>query len=608
MDLSPNVTRSLRAVDGALIVIDAVEEIKVQTESVLKMALKELVKPVLFINKIDRLINELKLDSIEIQKKLENIISNFNNLIEIYCANQFKEDWKINPILGNVGFGSAIFPNWGFTYNILKKNKITFNDIIKAYKKNEVDKIHNLIPLSICLLNLFTNHLPNPSNAQTYKLSSIIDLELNSKMNEFIKKCDENNPLILNVFNSVYDSHLNKYAIGRIYSGKIKKNRVIFNINIQKEQKIRNLSLFMGSKKIQVDEIPAGNIVAIGGLKEIKIGDTITDLESKDLMSQLKKIEYFSEPVMTVAIEPIHPQQLNEMIKFLMILNENDPNFELTIHKDSGEILVSGMGMLHLELICNDLKRNNIEAIISDPIIIYREMISKKSPICEAFFENNNFIRIKIEPNIQINKDTHYVVYKDKYNNTIENKSQRKLSQNFIEQIIKGIKIGLKAGPLCDEPIMNLKFIFLDYEFNTHIENFEEKLMLCAKRSLFGSFLLSKPMLYQPIYKIEIETSEENIGNITTILSKNKAKIDNIISRGYNSKVIAYISVKNSINFSKNLRNLTSGKSTWQMLFSHWEEIQEKDQSKIISNIRLNKGRKIEIPDPEVFVKVISKE
>ena len=604
MDLSPNVTRSLRAVDGVLVVIDAVEEIQVQTESVLKMALKELVKPVLFINKIDRLITELKLNSNEIQKKLEFIIQEFNNLIEIYCEERYKENWKINPLSGNVGFGSAIQPNWGFTYDILKEKNLNFNDIINAYKENNVEIIHNFIPLSICLLNLFIKHLPNPKTAQSYKINSITNLELNSQMNDFIKQCDSENPLILNIFNSIYDKHLNKFSIGRIYSGKIHKNSSIYDINQQIELKTRNLSLFMGSKKINVDEIPAGNIVAIGGLKKIRIGDTITDLESKNLMSQLKLIEYFSEPVMTVAIEPIRPQQLNEMIEQLMILNENDPNFELTINRDSGEFLISGMGMLHLELICNELKKIGIDAIISDPIIIYREMASQESPICEAFFDDDNFLRAKFLPYTENQRKSKVLIYEDKYNNLIENLTQQEISPNLLKQLVKGFKIGLRAGPLCDEPIMNLKIELLAFNFSKKVEAFEEKLMLCAKRVLFGGFLLTDPKILQPIYKIEIETTESNIGNVTNLLSKNKARIENIFPRGFNSKILALIAVKDSIKFSNELRNLTSGKSTWQMIFSHWEKIQEKNQMRVISNIRIKKGRKIEIPNPESFIKI----
>ena len=605
MDLSPNVTRSLRAVDGVLVVIDAVEEIQVQTESVLKMALKELVKPVLFINKIDRLITELKLNSYEIQTKLENIIQEFNNLIEIYCEEKYKETWKINPLSGNVGFGSAIQPNWGFTYDILKKKKLNFNKIINAYQKNEIERIHNTIPLSICLINLFINHLPNPKIAQSYKLNSITDLELNSQMNNFLKQCDSENPLIINIFNSIYDKYLNKFSIGRVYSGKIQKNSSIYDINQQREFKTRNLSLFMGSKKINVDEIPAGNIAAIGGLKDIKIGDTITDIESKNLISKLKNIEYFSEPVMTVSIEPVRPQQLNDMIDRLIILNENDPNFELTINKDSGEFLISGMGMLHLELICSELKKMGIEVIISDPIIIYREMSSEESPICEAIFEDENFLRARFLPYAKKQKKSEFLIYRDKYNNLIENHSQVKIPENYLKQLVKGFKIGLKAGPLCDEPIMNLKIKLLDFNLKGKDEDFGEKLMLCAKRVLFGGFLLTKPKILQPIYKIEIETTESNIGNVTNLLSKNSAKIEHIISSGYDSRILAFISVKDSIKFSNKLRNLTSGKSRWQMIFSHWEKIQEKNQLKIISSIRMKKGRKIEIPNPTSFVKVI---
>ena len=605
MDLSPNVTRSLRAVDGVLVVVDAVEEIQVQTEIVLKMALKELVKPVLFINKIDRLIKELKLNSKEIQKKLENIIIDFNNLIEIYSKEEYKDAWKINPILGNVGFGCAIYPNWGFTYRILKEKNIKFKKVIEAYEKNDINKLNTLMPLYKSLLTLFIEHLPNPVQAQLYRVKAIGNVKLSSKINDILKRCDKNEHLIMNVFNTIYDNYLNKFAICRVYSGRIHKNSNIFDINLQKEFKVRNLSIFMGAKKFQVEEVPAGNIVAIGGLNEIKIGDTITDLKSKDSFSRLKNIEYFSEPVITVAIEPLHPQQLNQMINFLMILNDNDPNFELNINKDSGEFLISGMGLLHLELISNKLNEKGIEVLVSDPIIVYREVIKNQSPICEAYFEETNRIQIKLDINKRRNNRKFNTIYMDKNNNIVINASSKGLSSKIKNQLLKGFKIALKAGPLCDEPIMNLEIKILDFSFDFKVDNFENKVMLCAKRALFGAFLLSTPTLLQPIYKIEIETSEKDIGTITSLLSKNRAKIDSITSRGFNSKILAYIPVEDSLEFTKELRNLTSGKSIWQMVFSHWDNISKEKKEKIIQKLRLRKGRKLEIPNGLSFVTII---
>ena len=600
MDLSPNVSRSLRAVDGALIVVDAVEEIQVQTETVLRMALQEYVKPVLFINKIDRLIKELKLSINEIQVKLEKIIQDFNNLIEIYCPEEYKEDWKINPLKGNVGFGSAIFPNWGFTYQILKEKKINFSTIYQLYKDDKILKIHQEIPLYNCIFTLFVDYLPNPLMAQKYRINSITSIELPLKMDQAIRKCDENGPIIINIFNSIHDDYLNKFCIGRIYSGQIKNNSTLFDVNLQKEFKIRKLCVFMGAKKIPVSKIPAGNILAIGGVRKIQIGHTLTNLEFKEDIIGLEEIKYFSEPVITVSFEPKKPQKLNEMIDQLLKIQDNDPNIELTINKESGQFLVAGMGMLHLDLIGKNLLKLGIEVIMSDPMVIYREMIEENSPKFQSIIDENNKIILKLSKFDENNRNIN-VEYSDKQNNIIINSSNKSIPFKIKEFLIKGFKIGLKSGPLCDEPIMNLKIEIIDIYFNIKTPEIEEKFMLLAKRALFGAFLLSNPRLYQPIYKIEIETSEENIGNVSNILSKNNARVENIVSKGFFSKITGFISVKKSINFSQNLRNLTSGKSIWQMMFSHWEKILDKKQKIFISEIRLRKGRKIEMPSPYSF-------
>ena len=181
VDFTGKVTRALRVIDGAVVVVDAVEEIMAQTEIVTRQALEERVRPVLFINKVDKLIVELQLNEEQIQKKLDQIISRFNDLIETYAEPEFKNQWKIDTSKGNVAFGSAL-DGWGFTMNMAKQHGTKFSDITKAYANHQQAKLKTTLPVYEAIFEMAINVVPNPREAQAYRIEKIWDGQINSKI------------------------------------------------------------------------------------------------------------------------------------------------------------------------------------------------------------------------------------------------------------------------------------------------------------------------------------------------------------------------------------------------------------------------------------------
>jgi len=190
VDFSGKVTRALRAIDGVIVVVDAVEEIMVQTETVTRQALEERVKPILFINKVDRLIKELKLSPEKIRGKFERIIRNFNTLIENFGEDLFKKKWKIKPENGSVIFGSALH-KWGFTIPLIDESGLRFKDIVKCYQEGKAEELQNLLPLHEAVLNAVIKHLPNPIMAQKYRIPKIWHGNLESEIGQAMLNCDE---------------------------------------------------------------------------------------------------------------------------------------------------------------------------------------------------------------------------------------------------------------------------------------------------------------------------------------------------------------------------------------------------------------------------------
>ena len=200
VDFTGKVTRALRVIDGAVVVVDAVEEIMAQTEILTRQALEERVCPVLFINKVDRLITELQLNEEQIQKKLDHIISGFNDLIQLYAREPFRSRWKVDANLGNVAFGAALH-GWGFTLNMAKKRGIKFSDVIKAYQQGEGAKTQKNLPVYEAIFEMAINKVPSPREAQAYRIEEIWDGQVNSSIGKALVECSDDGPAVFCVTN-----------------------------------------------------------------------------------------------------------------------------------------------------------------------------------------------------------------------------------------------------------------------------------------------------------------------------------------------------------------------------------------------------------------------
>ncbi len=609
MDLTARVSRALRAIDGAIVVVDAVEGCQIQTEIVTKQALQERIKPILYINKVDRLIKELKLNSNEIQNYFQNIIDKFNDYIELYAENEFKDKWKIIPEMNNVGFGCALYPSWGFTLNIMKNKKLKFDNIFNYYKNgiNKIEILSEILPLDKCILNMIINHLPSPKIAQTYRIKKIWKGDLNSALAQNMQKCNENGPLIICIHKILFDKHVGKISIGRIFSGTINSGDEVYLLTAKDINRVLKIFISMGHKREIVNSLTAGNIGAFIGLSEAIVGETLTNSEFKEIIDPFENIKYVSDPVITVSIEPKHPKELPKMLDILNKIKINDPDIKIDINEDTGEYLISGIGQLHLEIIANEIKDFGIDILMSDPIVVYREGIKIKSPIISTLSQNNlNQIKLSVEP---INEERIKEILKHKKilaidynNNLIINDLSQEIDDKIKEIIIKGIKMALNAGPLCEEPIKGLQINIhlLKIDKNT-LEVDPLQIMLMGKRAVYSAFLKSEPTIFEPIYKIQIQVPTNLIGVITALLLQRKSKILNIEQKDSYSYITGLIPVKESFNLSTDIRSKTAGQAFWQTVFSHWEFISYDSAQKIISDIRIKKGRKAEIPKADFF-------
>jgi elongation factor 2 len=222
VDFTGKVTRALRVIDGAVVVVDAVEEIMAQTEILTRQALEERVQPVLFINKVDRLITELQLSEDQIQRKLDHLIGAFNDLVELYAEPQFRSPWRIAAAKGNVAFGAAIY-GWGFTLDIAKATGIKFSDAISACKNGTSAQLAKKLPLYDAIFKMAIHAIPDPKTAQKYRVSKIWSGSANSPAGRALRECSDEAEPVMFVTNVQTTPEGDSMCTGRVFSGKIQK-------------------------------------------------------------------------------------------------------------------------------------------------------------------------------------------------------------------------------------------------------------------------------------------------------------------------------------------------------------------------------------------------
>ena len=607
VDFTGKVTRALRVIDGAVVVVDAVEEIMAQTEIVTRQALEERVRPVLFINKVDRLITELQFTEEQIQRKLNKIIGAFNDLIELYTEPQFSNQWKISTSHYNVAFGAALH-GWGFNLGMAQRQGIKFSDIIAAYKNSESAKLQRTFPVHEAIFELAIKTLPNPRQAQIYRTRKIWGGDINSRIGEALVKCIDEAPAVMYVTNVHADLNGDTLATGRVFSGKITKADRLQLVDALTETEVKTVYLDMGALQEEVSEVSAGNLTTLILSGKVESGETLLDLVYKDGMVPFECINYVSEPVVTLAVEPQNPKDIATLQIVLEKLAAEDPNLKATMDKQTGEYLLSGMGELHLEIAVNQLKRGGIDVSVSSPRVVYAESVSRKGVVALAKSpDKQSSFWVQVEPRQEqsvlsaADKGTVFTV--DEHRNALIDRSDKihAVSRDVLEAVIAGFEYACKAGPLCGEPMRQVKVNLIDFQLSKDAAGNSE-VMRGVGKAIFASFLTAEPTLQEPIYKIVLSVASELASECSRILSTRHGKVTQFEQKGILAQITGYIPVAETFGFSQELRSASSGKAIWQSLFDHWEQMPSKLAAEVIADLRKRKGLAPEVPKPEKFM------
>ncbi|MHA1593801.1 MAG: GTP-binding protein [Candidatus Baldrarchaeia archaeon] len=629
------VSRALRGSDGAVILVDALEGVMTQTETNIRLAVgEELCKPVLFINKVDRLISELKLSPQEVNQRLDKIVRKVNTLIAKVAPPEFKKEWQVSFQKGSVAIGSAKH-GWGFTIHTLREKKIHPNIIFEKYQEGDVEWLRKNLPLDDALLPMIIEHLPDPKTAQRYRIRKLWSGDPDSEVGRALMECDPDGPMvgmITKIF--IHPKSKRPTLIGRVFSGTLSEGDEIYLISQKSTQRVKRLGVMEITDILDVDAVPAGNLFAIFGFI-CPAGETFTEPGLN--IPPFEEIRYVAEPVVSVRIMPVNPQDLARLGEVVKMWVMADPTAMFYIDREANQYILSGIDPLQIEILTKRINEQ-VPIKVTPPIIVYREVPTQRGQELYTKSPNAlNRIQLYVEP---LDEETMALIREGKIWAEQDPKERAKILREigwetdeargvwdiyglniFVDKTkgvqrldrIKSYIIGAfrdwcSGATLAKEPAMGVKAVMEDcfvHEDPAHTTYYQISLMTIAGLNI--SFLTSKPRLYEPIVRVDIKVPMGYEGEIFRIITHHRGQILGVEHEEDVVRIMGRLPTAETLQIADEFRSATQGRAFFGYEFDRFEPVPENLQEKLIREIRKRKGLPEEPPtikDWERFIYV----
>jgi elongation factor 2 len=580
IDFSSHVTRGLRLTDGAIIVVDAIEGVMVQTETVTRQAMQELVKPILFINKIDRLITEKKMNEKKIAEQVDKTVREFNAMLGKFLDDDLLEQWEVSFKRGTLCIGSAL-DKWGIGLGSLKRRCEGSEDVsdlanafmeilgelVEEYQKEEEAHLIETYPIAQTVLDSVVLTMPNPRDAQSYRIPLFWkDIEQSSVGQDMIK-CKSDASCVLIVGDVQPDKHANTVIAGRILSGILKRAEPLKNLRTGFSRKSLQTGIFMSKARIPLQEIPAGNLVFVTGLRDVVVGDTLVTEDIGDL-NPMKVLQYPTEPVVTYTVEPRHLADLSIIQEPIMEFVQSDPALEFEINKETGEMLLSGAGELHVEVSLQKLERQGIQLTLGKPMVLLKEQLTVdgESKLGKSESGSRFVVQAILSKNVDALEKIGNILDSELTANCFLVDATKKLDPmgNYMEWIVEAFRTLIRYGPVEGERMRNLTVIIKDVQIKLEADETSwrdiTQPMLDAIRE---SVLSGQPAILEPWLKLELSAPEEHIGTLTSILARRKGQVLEIQTERTLARIEAELPIRESFGLANEIRTSTSGWASW---------------------------------------------
>ena len=606
VDFTMEVERSLRVLDGAVAVFDGVAGVEPQSETVWRQADKYKVPRICFINKLDRAgaSFDRSFDSIkerlganavalQIPIGLEDQLKGVVDLIQmkglIWNDETKGAEYEVTEIpadlvdAANEAREKLIEAVSSIDDDLMEKylegEEISEDEIRKGLRKGTLAmKIVPVVTGSAfknkgvqTLLDAVVDFLPSPLDVPA------ID-GVNPRTDEVeTRAADDKAPFSGLVFKLMADKHLGQLAFVRIYSGTVSSGSYVYNTIKNTKERVGRLMLMHANKREDVDSAGAGEIVAIGGMKNVTTGETISD-EGKQII--LESME-FPDPVVRVAVEPKTRQDQDKMGIALNRLAQEDPSFQVSTDHETGQTIIAGMGELHLEIIVDRMKREfGVEANVGKPQVAYRETITVSAPGKEIFKKQSGgrgqfaHVELEVEP-----APGEGFVFEDKITGGA-------IPRQFIKPTMEGIKDALQRGYLAGYELVDIKAT-LNFGSFHEVDSDERSFHIAGSLAFQDAVKKAKPVLLEPIMKVEVVTPEEYMGAVNGDLNRRRGQIEKMEPRPGNVQVVtSYVPLSEMFGYVTDLRSATQGRATSTMHFERYDQAPRNVAEEVIAKVK----------------------
>jgi elongation factor 2 len=638
------VSRALRGSDGAIILVDALEGVMTQTETNIRLAVgEELCKPVLFINKVDRLISELKLSPEDTYKKIDEISRQVNDLIKKVRPEGL--DWAIDFAKNSVAVGSAKH-GWGFTYEILKEKGYTPITVFEKYNEGNVQWLRENLPLDEPMLRMVVDHLPDPVTAVKYRIPHIWGGDLNSELGKALVKSDPDGPLYGMITKIFLDPKRNYQAtlIGRVFSGTFHQPDSIYLIGNRTSNRVKRLGVMEITDILDMDKVPAGNLFALYGFicpsgeTFMNANDVPRDKEEQARLPSFEKISYACEAVVSRSIKPQDPHDLAKLGDVVGKWLQADPTAQFRLDKESKEYILSGIDPLQIDILTKRIN-NQVKIDMGEPIIVYREKITQQSKDFHTKSSNShNRMLMHVEP---LDKKTEKLIETGKIHDLMDEKERARILReeagwdakearrivdvyngNLLVNGTSGlqrfdrVKSYLSAAfrdfvdgaILAKEPATGLKIVFTDLTIHEDPAHTGYNQIASMSFSAFSLAMMdAKPHLFEPIQRIDVKTPQGTESGVLAIINKHRGRVNNVIPEGEYIRVQGQLPAAELIGIADEIRGSTQGRAFFGYEFAGFEKVPGNLEEDLILEIRKRKGMPVELPNVSSWTRFIYK-
>jgi elongation factor G len=607
VDFTIEVERSMRVLDGVIAVFCAVGGVQPQSETVWRQADRYKVPRLVFVNKMDRMgANFLRVreqirgrfgsNAVPIQlpigseAELVGIVDLVKMKAYIYKDEIGKDieevdipadlaelanEWRGNLLESVADSDDVLMEKY------LEGEELTEDEVKSGLRKGTLSG--KIVPM-VCgsafknkgvqlLLDAVIDYLPSPNDVKPVT-------GLLSSGEEAIREAKDDAPMSALAFKIMADPY-GRLTFVRVYSGVLKKGSYALNSSKNKRERISRLIILKADDRQEVDELRAGDLGAVLGLKDTFTGDTLCDESSPIVLETL----FIPEPVISVAVEPKTKQDMEKLSKALQSLSEEDPTFRVMTDPETNQTIISGMGELHLEILVDRMKREfGVEANVGAPQVAYRETIRKTVTDIEGKFARQSggkgqygHVVINLEPTEPgtgfefVSKIVGGVIPKE-----------------FIKPSEQGMKEACESGILAGYPVIDLRATLVHGSFHD-VDSSEMAFKIAGSMAIKEAVMRAQPVLLEPMMKVEVETPEDYMGDVIGDLSRRRGNIIGMEDTASGKSVESRVPLSEMFGYSTDLRSSTQGRASFSMEFSHYEEVPKNVAEAIIAK---NKGKK----------------